>query len=44
MLTTLKNWYKNAASHCDPLELEQASIRVPAVAVLVILVFFSSLG
>jgi two-component system, sensor histidine kinase RpfC len=28
MLTTLKNWYKNAASHCDPLELEQAATRV----------------
>ena len=28
MLTTIKNWYKKAASHCDPLELEQAVIRM----------------
>ena len=28
MITTLKNWYKNAASHCDPLELEQAVTRL----------------
>jgi two-component system, sensor histidine kinase RpfC len=41
MLTTLKNWYKNASSHCDPLELEQASIRIPAVVVLIGLVAFS---
>ena len=41
MLTTIKNWYKNAASHCDPLELEQASIRIPAVIVLIVLVAFS---
>ena len=41
MITTLKNWYKNAASHCDALELEQASIRIPAVFVLIALVAFS---
>ena len=28
MLTTLKNWYKKSASHCDPLELEQATTRL----------------
>jgi len=28
MLTSLKNWYENAASHCDPLELEQAITRL----------------
>ena len=28
MLTTIKNWYKKAASHCDPLELEQAITRL----------------
>ena len=43
MLTTIKNWYKKAASHCDPVELEQASIRLPAVFVLIGLVFFSHL-
>ena len=44
MLTTIKNWYKKTASHCDPLELEQASIRPPAVFVLIGLVFFSHLS
>jgi two-component system sensor histidine kinase RpfC len=28
MLSTLKKWYKNAASHCDPLELEQGATRL----------------
>ena len=28
MLTLFKTWYKNAASHCDPLELEQATTRL----------------
>lgn len=28
MLNILKNWYKNAASHCDPLELEQGATRL----------------
>lgn len=28
MLTKLKNWYKRSASGCDPLELEQAKLRV----------------
>ncbi len=28
MFNTLKNWYKNAASHCDPLELEQGATRL----------------
>ncbi len=28
MLITLKNWYKKASSHCDPLELEQAVTRL----------------
>ena len=41
MITTLKNWYKKTAAHCDPLELEQASIRAPAVVVLIALVFFT---
>jgi two-component system sensor histidine kinase RpfC len=35
MLNILKNWYKNAASHCDPLELEQGATR------LVIATFFT---
>lgn len=28
MITTIKNWYKEAASHCDPLELEQGATRL----------------
>ena len=28
MLTAIKNWYKIASSHCDPLELEQAVTRL----------------
>ncbi len=28
MLTPLNNWYVKAASHCDPLELEQATTRL----------------
>jgi two-component system sensor histidine kinase RpfC len=28
MLTSLRNWYKKSASHCDPLELEQAITRL----------------
>ncbi len=41
MLTTLKNWYQNAASHCDPLELEQASIRIAVGFAILGLVIFS---
>ena len=39
MITTLKNWYKNAASHCDALELEQALLRVSLS--LIFLVYYS---
>jgi two-component system, sensor histidine kinase RpfC len=28
MLKLFKSWYKDAASHCDPLELEQAATRL----------------
>jgi two-component system, sensor histidine kinase RpfC len=28
MLKLIKNWYKDAASHCDPLELEQGATRL----------------
>lgn len=27
-LNSIKNWYKNSQSHCDPLELEQAATRL----------------
>lgn len=26
--TKIQNWYKSSASHCDPLELEQAVTRL----------------
>jgi two-component system sensor histidine kinase RpfC len=41
MLTTLKNWYKNAAVHCDPLELEQAIIRILVGLVILFLIIYS---
>lgn len=28
MLNTFKDWYKDAANHCDPLELEQGATRL----------------
>jgi len=46
MLTLIKNWYKKTASHCDPLELEQAIIRISfglAILGLVIYGHFSKL-
>ncbi len=44
MLTSLKNWYKNSASHCDPLELEQAIIRITGGLVVLALIIFSHLN
>ena len=41
MLKSIKNWYKNAAFKCDPLELEQANIRIPAAIVIFGLVTYS---
>lgn len=41
MLNILKNWYKNAASHCDPLELEQASTRLVIGTVFTLYLLFS---
>lgn len=41
MLTSFKNWYKNSAAHCDPLELEQANIRIPAAFVIFALATYS---
>jgi two-component system sensor histidine kinase RpfC len=41
MLTSLKNWYKNSAAHCDPLELEQANIRIPAATIIFALVTYT---
>jgi len=41
MLTSFKNWYKNAASNCNPIELEQANIRIPAAIVIFALVAYT---
>lgn len=44
MLTLFKNWYKDAASHCDPLELEQAAIRIVVGIAILGLVTYSYLS
>jgi two-component system, sensor histidine kinase RpfC len=41
MLSILKNWYKNAATHCDPLELEQAATRLAIVTLTACYLFYS---
>jgi len=41
MLTSLKNWYKKSATQCDPLELEQANIRIPAAIIIFALATYS---
>lgn len=44
MLMYLRAWYRSISSKCDPLELEQAVIRLPAVLLLLGLVRFSYLN
>jgi two-component system, sensor histidine kinase RpfC len=44
MLTSIKNWYKNAASHCDPLELEQTYLRLTGGLVVLGLITYSYLS
>ncbi|MDP1523286.1 MAG: ATP-binding protein [Methylotenera sp.] len=41
MLLFLKNWYKNAATHCDPLELEQATTRLAIGTIFTLYLLFS---
>ena len=41
MQTSFKNWYKKSATQCDPLELEQANIRVPAAIIIFALATYS---
>jgi two-component system, sensor histidine kinase RpfC len=43
MLTSFKNWYESATAHCDPLELEQAVIRIIGGIVILALVTYSYL-
>ncbi len=38
MLISFKNWYKNASANCDPLELEQANLRI--IVGLVVFLYF----
>ena len=44
MFTTIKNWYKKTATHCDPLELEQAFIRIVVGIVIFGFVVFNFLN
>ena len=41
MLSTIKNWYKKTASRCDPLELEQAVIRIIVGLAILCLIIYS---
>lgn len=41
MLSTFKNWYKNTTAFCDPLEIEQALIRIPVELVVLTWVIVS---
>ena len=41
MIAALKNWYKKTAAHCDPLELEQAVIRIAVGIVIFGIVVFN---
>ncbi len=44
MLSKIKNWYKNAATKCDPLELEQAMLRIIVGLVILLLIIYSHLN
>ncbi len=44
MITTIKIWYKKTATHCDPLELEQAIIRIIVGIVIFGFVVFNYLN
>ena len=44
MLNTFKNWYKNLAANCDPLELEQAVLRIIVGLVILCLIIYSYLN
>lgn len=41
MPTLLKNWYKNSVSHCDPMELEQACLRIAVGLAILGLVIYN---
>lgn len=44
MLSNIKTWYKNAAAECDPLELEQAVLRIIVGLVILLLIIYSYLN
>ena len=44
MLTTIKNWYKKTVIRCDPLELEQAFIRIAVGFAILGLIIFNYLN
>ena len=44
MLASFKLWYKTAAKHCDPLELEQAVIRIAVGLAILCLITYSYLS
>ncbi len=44
MLKLFKNWYKEAANHCNPLELEQATVRIVVGIAILGLVSYSYLS
>ncbi|MDP1765474.1 MAG: ATP-binding protein [Methylotenera sp.] len=41
MLSIIKNWYKKSATHCDPLELEQAVTRLAIGSIFTLYLLFS---
>lgn len=43
MLAFIKNWYRNSANHCDPMELEQAIIRIAVGLAILCLIIYSYL-
>lgn len=44
MLTILNNWYKNAMTKCDPLEIEQAIIRIAVELVVLTWIILANLN
>ena len=41
MLTKINNWYKNKALQCDPMEIEQAKLRIIVGIVIFLFSFYS---
>jgi len=43
MLASFRHWYQNTTKHCDPLELEQAIIRIAVGLAILCLITYNSL-